>query len=74
VSNVQKIIATDYENTMRTCTVCNCEMDEGFLTSEGTQELYFCNTPCLRTEYTHDEYIELYNDGLAYWTDWVDEE
>lgn len=55
------------EDTTRVCDVCGALMNSGFLVDECR---YYCSELCLYTEYTFNEYRELYNDDCAYYTEW----
>lgn len=57
----------------RTCSECGKEMTEGFVIDGGTE--YYCSEECLHKNYTHEEYMEMYEDGEGetYWTQWDDE-
>lgn len=53
----------------RKCDNCGKGMNEGYLADDE----YYCSEPCLRTQYTEAEWLELYDDGESdyfYWTDW----
>ena len=59
---------------MRICDVCKERMQEGFVINSG--EEYYCSEDCLHTEYTEEEYMEMYDEGNgdSYWTDWCNED
>ena len=48
-------------------------MNEGYHIGGNGIE-YYCSDACLHTEITHEEYMELYDDGEgdSYWTAWED--
>lgn len=52
----------------RICSECGKEMTEGFVIDGGTE--YYCSEECLHKNYTHEEYMEMYEDGEGetYWT------
>ena len=56
----------------RECTACGKGMNEGYCIEGGIE--YYCSDACLHTELTHEEYMELADDGEgnSYWTDWYD--
>ena len=56
----------------RNCTACSAGMNEGYCIGDGIE--YYCSDACLHTEITHEEYMELYDDGEgdSYWTAWED--
>ena len=56
----------------RNCTACGKGMNEGYCIGDGME--YYCSDACLHTEITHEEYMELYDDGEgdSYWTAWED--
>lgn len=58
----------------RTCSHCGKEMSEGFVIDNGME--YYCSEECLHQHYTHEEYMELYDDGEGdtYWTQWEEDE
>ena len=57
----------------RNCTACGKGMNEGYHIGGNGIE-YYCSDACLHTEITHEEYMELYDDGEgdSYWTAWED--
>ena len=57
----------------RNCTACSAGMNEGYCIGDGIE--YYCSDACLHTEITHEEYMELYDDGEgdSYWTDWSED-
>jgi len=57
---------------MRICGVCKKEITEGFCIGDGDE--YFCSEECLNKCYSDKEYNRMYDDGLAYWTTWEDED
>ncbi len=46
-------------------------MDKGFL-FYGT--LYYCSPACYHKEYTEEEYLELYKNDEAFYTEWTEED
>lgn len=53
----------------RICENCGKHMDEGYCIGGG--EAYYCSDKCLHTEYTPEEWAEMYSeDGDSYWTEW----
>ena len=58
----------------RNCTACSAGMNEGYHIGGNGIE-YYCSDACLHTEITHEEYMELYDDGEgdSYWTDWSED-
>ena len=52
----------------RFCTCCGKLMDEGFVIEDGKE--YFCTDECLHKYYSEQEYNEMYEKDLAYWTIW----
>jgi hypothetical protein len=58
----------------RVCSHCGKGMNSGFMVDNGEQ--YFCSEPCLHTEYTAKEWLELYDDGQSesFWTEWFQED
>lgn len=43
-------------------------MTEGYCIRDG--EEYFCSDDCLSSTYSPEEYDELCQEDLAYWTSW----
>ncbi len=56
-----------YDHGLRVCSVCNTVMDAGYYV-EGPE--YFCSDACLHTRYTDEEYQQMYEDDVAYYTEW----
>jgi hypothetical protein len=56
----------------RKCSHCGEEMFEGYCIDEG--RFYYCSDECLYKNMTHEEYLELYDDGEgdSYYTQWDD--
>jgi hypothetical protein len=59
----------------RLCTCCGKGMNDGYFANDE----YFCSDSCLWTEFTPQEWAELYNsedtgDSEYYWTQWEDTE
>lgn len=57
---------------VRQCHVCGEIMHEGYCINDG--EEYYCSEGCLLSVYTNEEYLDMYNEGLAYWTEWGDDD
>jgi len=57
---------------MRICTECGKEMTEGYCIFDGLE--YYCSKECLHKHWIEAEYIELYNKGDAYWTEWEEDD
>lgn len=57
---------------MRTCTNCGKKMDSGYCIHDGWE--YYCSDECLHKEYTEQDYLDMYNAGEAYWTEWEEED
>lgn len=63
------------EKYARSCTCCGKGMNEGYFANYE----YFCSDSCLHTEFSAQEWEELYNsedigDSEYYWTEWEDTE
>ncbi|MBN2878674.1 MAG: hypothetical protein JXN65_03495 [Clostridia bacterium] len=56
------------DDSTRTCTACGAIMTEGYCVGDG--ESYYCSDECLHKEMTEEEYMDLYNNDCAYWTEW----
>ena len=52
----------------RICDVCGVEMEFGYVIDEGME--CYCSDDCLHGVYSEDEYDELCQEDLAYWTVW----
>lgn len=52
----------------RICSKCGAVMTDGYVIHDG--EKYYCSDECLHTEYTEAEYMEMYEEDEAYWTEW----
>lgn len=59
---------------IRRCDICGTFMDDGFVFDGGMK--YYCDEPCLYTDFTKEEWIETYDDGNSdsYWTEWYHED
>jgi len=56
---------------VRKCSACGKEMVNGFVIDDGTT--YYCSKKCLNKFIDDNEYDEMYNEGLAYYTEFDDE-
>ena len=56
------------DDNFRVCTCCRELMPDGYVINDG--EEYFCSDDCLHSTYTHEEYMEMYFNDDAYWTQW----
>ena len=52
----------------RICDECGAEMEFGYVINDGME--YYCSDDCLHGVYSEDEYGELCQEDLAYWTVW----
>lgn len=52
----------------RICTSCGQKMVQGYVIADGLE--YFCDDECLNSYYSEEEYDELCQQDLAYWTQW----
>ncbi|MBR5316024.1 MAG: hypothetical protein IKU44_04455 [Firmicutes bacterium] len=52
----------------RICSKCGAKMYDGYCIHDG--EEYYCSEECLHSEYTEEEYMEMYEADEAYWTEW----
>ena len=57
---------------MRICSECKKKMTVGYCIYDGLE--YYCSGECLHKHYTKEEYLEMYDEGNSYWTEWEDEE
>ena len=57
----------------RICNNCGEKLGfDGFVIDDGTE--YYCSEKCLYERIGEEEYLELYEEGLAYWTEWNEDE
>jgi len=56
-------------NQIIRCDECGGILSEGHYVEEGVAESYYCGD-CLGKAMTEAEYNELYEEGLAYYTEW----
>ena len=56
-------------NNARKCTHCGKKMREGYFVEDDE---YYCTDGCLYQHYTAEEYNEMYQNDIAYWTEWED--
>ena len=57
----------------RVCNSCGNDLNyEGYVIDDGTE--YYCSEKCLFERIGEKEYLELYKEGLAYWTEFEEEE
>ena len=54
----------------RQCSVCGALMSSGYFVEDGFSFKYFCSEECLHKEYTQEEYLDMYEDDTAFWTEW----
>ena len=57
---------------MRKCSICGKEMVSGYVLDDGIY--YYCSDKCLYKHITKEEYLEMYDNGEAYWTEWGEED
>ena len=58
---------------IRNCNLCDIELQgEGYVIDDGTE--YYCSERCLFERIGEEEYLQLYEEGLAYWTQFEEEE
>jgi len=55
------------EKEIRKCSCCGKEITSAYVLDDGTY--YFCSEKCLNSQITMEEYEEMYDEGLAYWTE-----
>ena len=56
----------------RYCDKCGKKMHEGFVIDDGFE--YYCSEKCLHKSMTEREYMKLYEDDRAYWTEWEEDD
>lgn len=59
-----------YEH-LRVCDHCSKPVLQGYCIEDGWK--YYCSDNCLIKHYTEYQYSEMYDEGRAYWSSWVDE-
>ena len=52
------------------CDICNKKMLDGYVISDGME--YYCSDDCLYGAFTKKEYLNMFNNGYAYWTTFED--
>lgn len=52
----------------RTCSECGAKMYEGYTICDGLE--YYCSDDCLHTNYSREEFMDMYDNGDSYWTQW----
>ena len=52
------------------CDICNKKMLDGYVISDGIE--YYCSDNCLYGAFTKKEYLNMFNNGYAYWTTFED--
>ncbi len=57
----------------RKCSECGRGMNEGYVIDGGCE--HYCSDYCLHKHVTHEEFLELYDDGDgdSYYTEWEDQ-
>lgn len=58
------------ERFVRRCNVCGAIMLAGFCVDDGNE--YYCSGECLHKVYSEEEYLAMYDDDIAYYTEWWD--
>ena len=60
-------------NYARKCSECGRGMNEGYVIGGGCE--HYCSDYCLHKHVTHEEFLELYDDGDgdSYYTEWEDQ-
>lgn len=53
---------------MRMCTQCGKQMNKGYCVDQGSE--HYCSDECLHSNYTEEEWIDLYESGDSYYTEW----
>lgn len=61
---IQNYDPTDY----RVCQICGKAISVGFCVGDGLA--YYCSEECLHTDYSEEEYQEMYETDNAYYTEW----
>lgn len=57
----------------RFCNSCGNELNyQGYVIDDETK--YYCSEKCLFERIGEDDYLELYDEGLAYWTEFEEED
>lgn len=50
----------------RNCSKCHKVMNDGYIVGDE----YYCSDECLHKVYTEEQYRQLYNNDVAYYTEW----
>lgn len=56
------------EHAVRRCGECGKLMLEGYCIDSGYA--YYCSDECLHKNTSEKEYLEMYEEDLAFWTEW----
>lgn len=51
----------------RQCSVCGELMQDGYYVEAFE---YYCSDECLHKKYTQEEYLNMYEEDMAFWTEW----
>ena len=57
-------------NEIRTCSECGNSITEGYCIDNGAA--YYCCDKCLHTNISVEDYVDMYDDGKAYYTSWTE--
>lgn len=60
------------DRTIRKCNECKKEMLSGYCIDNGLE--YYCSDNCLYKNYTKEQYNDLYENDIAYWTEWEEDQ
>lgn len=63
---IEKTAGLD-EDDHRICSECGRIMRSGYIVDDCE---YFCSDACLHKNYSQEEYLEMYENDAAYWTEW----
>lgn len=65
-SDFEQIIETYTTEYVRICSHCTEVFDEGYLIDDGSA--YYCSEKCLDRNISEKEYLEMYENDVAFWT------
>ena len=60
----------NHDSEQRICNECGSVVISGYCINDG--EEYYCSDECLYAWYSEEEYDELCQEDLAYWTEWYE--
>ena len=55
-----------FEDIVRVCSICGNPMNSGYV----VDEFYYCSESCLNKDISNENYLDMYAEGTAYWSEW----